>query len=1516
LDRWQEGGFDGDPVERDACGVGFVAHGDGHKSHGIVQDALEVLRRLRHRAACGFDPDTGDGAGILLQIPHGFFLEEAERIGFELPPNKRYGVGQVFLPSDPDLQAYCQRTLTEVTRELGQQVMGWRDVPIDLAHVGATARAVMPVIGQVFVSLRRVPPTAFESTLYRIRKLTENRIRESGFDRDGRFHMASFSSETMVYKGLLLPDRLADFYTDLRNPKIVSALAMVHSRFSTNTFPTWELAQPMRYVAHNGEINTLQGNRNWMRARRSQLASAKLGGALTPLFPIIVPGKSDSAQFDNMLELLHLGGRTLAHAMMMMIPEAWEGNALMDKERRDFYEYTSTLMEPWDGPAAIVFTDGQVIGATLDRNGLRPARYVITKDQRIILASEAGVIDVPEDQIERKGRLTPGRMLLVDTQEGEILDDDALKHEIARRFPYGRWLSKNVFDFESISPSVAAPRWTKDALRVLQRAFGYTDETLRLLIGPMAESGKEPVGSMGTDTPLAILSGRAPNLFEYFHQLFAQVTNPPIDPIRESLVMSLGTWIGPSGNTLEETPEQCHRIRLPGPILTNEALARIAGLKEQGVFAPIRISAIYEDSGYEDDLSHAVLRLCRRAVRAVEDGYNILILSDRGVDATHVGIPALLALSAVHQRLVRDGTRMQVGLVVETGEVREVHDLALLIGYGAAAVNPYLALDTVAEMASEGLLSVSAEEAERNYIEAAHDGLLKIMSKMGISTLRSYRGAQIFEAVGLSTSLIDEHFSGTPSRLGGVGLAELGQEALTRHRRGFGPEAHVVTDPLPVGGVYQWRRRGEHHKWNPATVAKLQLAVRTNDAAAFDAYSQLVDQEDEAQVTLRGLLDIVSDRAPVPIDEVVPASEIVKRFVTGAMSLGSISPEAHETMAIAMNRIGGRSNSGEGGEELHRFVADPNGDLRRSAIKQVASARFGVTAYYLSHADDLQIKIAQGAKPGEGGQLPGHKVNDRIAKVRHSTAGVTLISPPPHHDIYSIEDLAQLVYDLQAVNREARVSVKLVSEFGVGTVAAGVAKAHAGCVVIAGDSGGTGAAPLSSLKHAGLPWELGLSETQRILVENRLRDRVRVQVDGGLRTARDVVIAALMGAEEFGVATAALIATGCIMLRKCHLNTCSVGIATQDPELRAKFQGTPEHVVQFFFLLANGVRAMMANLGFRSVEEMVGRVDCLVSKSGLTGKAARIDLAAILAKPKAPESWPRSFVQSQPWDLIDHFDHKVIEQWSLASHEEGQTLKLEYPIRNCDRAVGAMLSGLVARRYGPQGLPRRSIVVRTVGTAGQSYGAFLANGITLELIGESNDYLGKGLSGGQIIVLPPSNATRKAEENIIVGNTVLYGATSGEAFIAGQAGERFAVRNSGARAVVEGVGDHGCEYMTGGTVVILGPTGRNFAAGMSGGIAYVFDREDALRTRANLLMVGLESLEADSDVWVLRSLIEDHLAATGSVLARRILENWEVVLPRFVKVVPHEFRQAIERQRESQTEHRRPPRLQVVGGGV
>ncbi len=1486
-------------TEHDACGMGFVANIKGIKSREVVQSALEMLRRLAHRAGAGADPQTGDGAGILIQIPHRFFKSEGLRLGLDMPRRRRYGIGMLFLPQDPVQRLACEKICEEIVAEEGQRVLGWREVPTHPEVCGQTAKRTEPVCKQLYVARRRLIPSAFERKLYVIRKRIEKCIRGSEHDTQGIFHFASFSSETICYKGLLLPKQLDEYYPDLRDSEFVSAIALVHSRFSTNTFPTWDLAQPFHLIAHNGEINTVRGNRNWMSARRSQLESAKFFGPLDRLFPIIVPGRSDSAQFDNMLELLQLGGRPLPHAMMMLIPEAWENDRHMDPARRAFYEYSSRLMEPWDGPAAVAFTDGKIVGATLDRNGLRPARYIITKNNHVVLSSEVGVADIPESDIIKKGRLRPGRMFIVDTTLGTIIDDDEIKTEISQRYPYARWLKTNALLLSSLPPMPAPAALHGTSLTEMQRAFGYSLEDLRLLIGPMATNAKEAIGSMGTDTPIAVLSKNAPTLFNYFHQLFAQVTNPPIDPLREALVMTLETGLGPDGNTFEETPEQCHSLRVSSPILSNTDLATVSAVDE-GVFEPITLSTCYDADSGPEQLRISLNKLLQDASEAVDEGHNILILSDRTAGPDKVAIPALLALSAVHQHLVEMGTRMQCGLVVETAEAKETHDFALLIGYGAAAVNPYLAMDSIRALAQTGEIDCDEEAAVTRYIDALKAGLLKVMSKMGISTISSYRGAQLFEAVGIHEEVIANHFGNTSSRISGIGLPGLDRETKERHARAYGIASQALVDSLPVGGQYQWRRRGEIHKWTPATIAKLQQSTRSNNRELFREYSQLIDEEDKALCTLRGNLEFDFAETSIPIDEVEDASAILSRFVSGAMSFGSISAEAHETLAIAMNRIGGKSNSGEGGEEERRFDRDENGDWRRSAIKQVASGRFGVTTNYLVNSQEIQIKMAQGAKPGEGGQLPGHKVDARIASVRWSTPGVTLISPPPHHDIYSIEDLDQLIHDLQAVRPKNRVSVKLVSEVGVGTVASGVAKAGAGAVVVSGFSGGTGASPLSSIKHTGLPWELGLAETQQVLVQNNLRSRLRVQVDGGLRSGRDVVIATLLGAEEWGMATAPLIVSGCIMLRKCHLNTCSVGIATQDPALRKNYTGNADDIVRYFQFIALEVRELMAKLGFRSIDEMVGRVDKLKVRSLDHWKAKALNLESILSPPQAPSDWPRRCISESRKPFDQHIDQRFLSD-TKAAVASGTPITLSYEVFNTDRSIGALLSGELTEQFGGRGLSDNSIHLKLRGSAGQSLGAFLASGVTLDLRGDANDYVGKGLSGGRIIVAPPKQSTLVREENIIVGNTVLYGATKGEAFFSGVAGERFAVRNSGARAVVEGMGDHGCEYMTGGIVVCLGKTGRNFAAGMSGGIAYIFERERSFRMRCNTELVDLEPLSNDSEIWMVYGLIESHTRYTGSPLGEKILDNWDGLIDHFVKVIPRGYKRILEQRRHRRT---------------
>jgi glutamate synthase (NADPH/NADH) large chain len=1492
-----------DPAhEHDACGMGFVASIRGQKSHSIIQQGIQVLISLTHRGACGCDPETGDGAGVLIQIPHKFFVRECAQLGFKLPAPGAYAVGMTFLPVERHQRLQCEGILERIVREEGLEVLGWRDTPVDGSAVGRVARVSQPYIQQIFVGCPAdLNEDAFERKLYVVRKRAELEVASSDMEDGGMFYVPSLSARTIVYKGLLLAPQIANFYTELSDPDVASALCLVHQRFSTNTFPSWQLAHPYRYIAHNGEINTLKGNVNWMNARQSVLQSDLFGDDLPKVYPTITPGGSDSSSFDNAVELLFQAGRSLPHVMAMLIPEAWAGNPHMKAEKRAFYEYHASLMEPWDGPAAIAFTDGRVVGATLDRNGLRPGRYVVTHDDLVVMASETGVLDIAPERIKTKGRLQPGKMFLVDTVEGRIVSDKEIKQRLSSRQPYGEWLKENQITLDHLPEPVRVHASDHDTILARQRAFGYTDEDLRMILEPMASAGEEPVGSMGTDTPLACLSDRPQPLFNYFKQLFAQVTNPPIDPIREEMVMSLVSYIGTERNILEETPENCHTLKLPHPILTNRDLEKLRRVSRGDLLA-ITLPALFRASDGEAGLKRALDELCQRASLAVQSGYSLLILSDRGVNKDYAPIPSLLALAAVHNLLVREETRTLVALIVESGEPREVMHFALLLGFGASAMNPYLAIETLEDIARRGYLpeKVNAEIATKNFIKAINKGLLKTFSKMGISTLQSYRGAQVFEAIGLNKELVDTYFAGTTSRLEGIGLDVLTREAQMKHEHAFRPVTDFETE-LAAGGSYHYRTNGEYHLLNPLTISKLQHAVRESSFKTFEEYTELIDEQSRNLATLRSLLQIRKSDEPIPIEEVEPAKEIVKRFTTGAMSFGSISKEAHETLAIAMNRIGGKSNTGEGGEDEGRFKADSNGDLRRSAVKQVASARFGVTANYLVNADELQIKMAQGAKPGEGGQLPGHKVDDVIARLRHSIPGVGLISPPPHHDIYSIEDLSQLIHDLKNVNPQARIAVKLVAEVGVGTVAAGVSKAHADVVLISGDSGGTGASPLSSIKHAGIPWELGLAETQQTLLLNDLRSRIRVQTDGKLQTGRDVVIAALLGAEEFGFATTPLVAMGCIMMRKCHLNTCSVGIATQDPALRKHFQGQPEHVINFFFFIAEQVRQYMAEMGFRTVDEMVGRVEMLDSRPAVDHwKARGLDLSAILYSPPLPARVERHCVHAQDHGLKGALDHQLIER-SRPALEERLPVKMNFPIRNVHRSVGAMLSGEIARRYGSEGLLDDTIQVQLTGSAGQSFGAFLARGVTLTLEGDANDYAGKGLSGGRLVVYPPKNSGFAAEENILVGNVVLYGATSGEAFFNGMAGERFAVRNSGATAVVEGVGDHGCEYMTKGLVVVLGGCGRNFAAGMSGGLAYVFDeRFDFTEKRCNRASVDVMPLLESADVRIVHDLVTRHAEVTGSRRARWILDNWFGMLPRFIKVFPHEFKRVLGVSRDPQ----------------
>ncbi|ABS65735.1 Glutamate synthase (ferredoxin) [Xanthobacter versatilis] len=1518
-----------DPAhERDACGVGFIADIKGRKSHRIIQDGINILLNLEHRGAVGADPRAGDGAGMLVQIPHKFFLKEAARLGFSLPEPGLYAVGHIFLPRDPEGEQIVRATYERAVAEEGLVILGWRDVPTDNSSLGWSVLPTEPKHAQVFIGRGEFAgdEDGFERRLFVLRKVISNTVYGAKDPRTAGYYPVSLSCRTLVYKGMFLADQLGAYYADLHDPDFESALALVHQRFSTNTFPAWPLAHPYRMVAHNGEINTLRGNVNWMAARQASVDTELFGADISKLWPISYEGQSDTACFDNALEFLTQGGYSLPHAAMMLVPEAWAGNPLMDEERRAFYEYHAALMEPWDGPAAIVATDGRQIVATLDRNGLRPARYMVTSDDTIVLASEMGVLTLPEERIVTKWRLQPGKMLLVDLVEGRLVPDEEIKTQLARANPYKEWLKHTQLVLEDLRPVEAREVRTDVALLDRQQAFGYTQEDLKLLMAPMAITGQEAVGSMGTDTPISVLSNKSKLLYTYFQQNFAQVTNPPIDPIREELVMSLVSFIGPRPNIFDlEGTARRKRLEVRQPILTNEDLEKIRSIG----FMEERFDTRTLDITYPSDkgaagMSDAVERLCERAEAAVHGGYNIIILSDRLVGPDRIPIPALLATAAVHHHLIRKGLRTSVGLVVETGEAREVHHFACLAGYGAEAINPYLAFETLLSMKDEIPEEVDDKEIVKRFIKSIDKGLLKVMSKMGISTYQSYCGAQIFDAVGLSSELVNKYFFGTATTIEGVGLAEIAEESERRHTLAFS-DAPIFRMALDVGGEYAYRIRGEDHAWSPESVAELQHAVRGNARDKFRAFSTMINDHDSRLLTVRSLFRIKSaeelGQAPVDLSEVEPAADIVKRFVTGAMSFGSISREAHTTLAIAMNRIGGKSNTGEGGEEPERFKPLPNGDSMRSAIKQVASGRFGVTAEYLVNSDVMQIKVAQGAKPGEGGQLPGHKVDAVIAKVRHSTPGVGLISPPPHHDIYSIEDLAQLIYDLKNVNPDADVSVKLVSEVGVGTVAAGVAKARADHITISGFEGGTGASPLTSIKHAGSPWEMGLAETQQTLVANRLRSRVALQVDGGLRTGRDVIIGALLGADEFAFSTAPLIAAGCIMMRKCHLNTCPVGVATQDPVLRKRFKGTPEHVINYFFFVAEEVREIMASLGFRKMDEMVGRSEVLDQNAAINHwKAKGLDFSRIFAKPDMPPEVGIRHTERQHHPIERVLDRTLIAQAAPAL-ERGERVEIKTPIRSVDRSAGAMLSGAVAKAYGGQGLPDDTIHVELSGTAGQAFAAFLAAGVTFDLIGEANDYVGKGLSGGRIIVRPPANAAIVPEDSIIVGNTVMYGATEGECYFRGIAGERFAVRNSGAIAVVEGTGDHGCEYMTGGIVVVIGQTGRNFAAGMSGGVAYVLDEDKSFAKRCNLSMVDLEPVEEEEDLLErlhhhggdlefkgridvqgdmsrhdeerLHQLIAKHLHYTGSARAQAILDNWAEYRSKFVKVMPVEYRRAL-----------------------
>src|SRR5437867_2034756 len=1471
--------------EHDSCGVGFVVDIAGRKSNQIVRRSLQVLMNLQHRGAKGCEANTGDGAGILMQIPHQFYKSECKKLGFTLPAPGSYGVGMVFLPRDAYSARWCEEIIEAAIGRAGQRLLGWRTVPTNNAPIGDTVKAVEPVFKQVFIEQNPyIRSTAeFERKLYLIRKRVEKTTAEPYFD--------SLSANTIVYKGMLSAEQIEIYFPDLADPRMESALAVVHQRFSTNTFPSWSLAHPFRYISHNGEINTLRGNINWMKAREALFESELFGNDMRDLLPVIVEGGSDSAMIDNAVEMLVMCGRSLPHAMMMLIPEAWDGHETMSDEKKAFYEYHSCLMEPWDGPASMVFTDGTVIGAVLDRNGLRPSRYCVTNDGLVIMASEVGVLDVPPENIVLKGRLQPGKMFLVDTREGRIIDDTELKHKMASEKPYRQWLNEHLVRLPDL-PGQRVPEANHETVLLRQQIFGYTHEDLRILMAPMAKNGEEAIGSLGTDTPLAVLSDRAPSLFNYFKQLFAQVTNPPLDAIREELVTSMSTALGPERNLLKPEPESCRMIKILSPIIDNDDLAKLRHISLPG-FRAVTLPMTFRVAEGGQGMRRALENLFDMATLAIKSGATILILSDRQVDKDHAPISSLLATSGLHHHLVREGMRTKATVIVETGDAREVHHYCLLIGYGASAINPYLAFETLDDMIRQELLTaIDHRKAVNHYTKAVKKGVLKVMSKMGISTLQSYRGAQIFEAIGLDQNFVDTYFTNTPSRIGGIGLDEIAAEAIERHRRAF-PERPVRLPDIDWGGQYQWRHDGEYHMYNPDSIHKLQYSTRTNSYKIFKEYSGLVNSASATLCTLRGLMDLKFADKPLPLEEVEPAESIMKRFATGAMSFGSISKEAHETLAIAMNRIGGRSNTGEGGEDPARYIPDPNGDSRSSAIKQVASARFGVTSEYLVNATELQIKMAQGAKPGEGGQLPGYKVDEIIARVRHSTPGVGLISPPPHHDIYTIEDLAQLIYDLKNSNPRARISVKLVAEVGVGTIAAGVAKAHADVVLISGDSGGTGASPLTSIKHAGIPWELGLAETHQVLVLNNLRSRIIVQTDGQLKTGRDVVVAALLGAEEFGFATSALIVSGCIMMRVCHLNTCPVGVATQDPVLRQKFTGKPEYVVNYIRMIAEEVRELMAQLGCQTVDEMVGRCDKLNMRKAIDHwKAKKLDLSRILYMPSVPDHVITRRVHDQDHGLKQALDNLLLELAKDALDHK-KPVELELPISNANRTVGTILGSEITRRYGGPGLPDGTIKIRFTGSAGQSFGAFIPKGLSLTLEGDANDYFAKGLSGGRIVVFPPAAATFKAEEQIIIGNVSLYGATSGETFIRGVAGERFAVRNSGAIAVVEGVGDHGCEYMTGGRVVVLGQTGRNFAAGMSGCIAYFMVVSGRFAQRCNREMIEIEPLEHIEDLEIVRALIHKHVSCTGSDRAASVLNAWSRMAALFVKIMPRDYKRVL-----------------------
>lgn len=1482
--------------EHDACGIGFVANIKGNKSHQHITDALTVLENMEHRGACGCETNTGDGAGILIQTPHEFFFDECIKLGVHLPSFGKYGVAVIFFPRDIRLREECRDIFNRSAEKLGLEILAYRKVPVNPEGIGATALSVEPEMEQVFIACpdHINNPENFERKLFILKNYASHTINNTVKKDAIGFYVASISYKTVVYKGQLTSMQVRHYFPDLSNKRVVSAFGLVHSRFATNTFPSWKLAQPFRYIAHNGEINTLQGNLNWLKTSEKAFVSPYFSKEeMDMLLPIVTEGQSDSACLDNMIELLALTGRSLPHVMMMLIPEAWDGNDHMDPVKKAFYEFHATVMEPWDGPASISFTDGKIIGATLDRNGLRPSRYCVTHDDRVIMASETGVLRIDPLLIKEQGRLQPGKMFVVDMEQGRIISDDELKKTICSQKPYAEWLNKYKIRLEELpEPRVMFTHLESDQVFKYQKAFGYSTEDLDTLIAPMAIEGKEPIGSMGTDVPLAVLSDQPQHLSSYFKQLFAQVTNPPIDPIRERMVMSLAAFVGNNDNLLNEEPLSCHTVALKHPVLSNHELEKIRSI-DTGIFQAKTLQCYFRADGKPGSLKAGLDRICRYAVDAVEDGFEVLILMDRAIDSEHAPIPTLLATAAVHHHLIRKGYRGKVGIIVEAGDVWEVHHFACLIGFGATAINPYLALSTIRDMKLSGKLQtdLDAESLKKNYIKAVNDGLLKVFSKMGISTLQSYQGAQIFEIIGLNNDVVDRYFTGATSRIGGMGLDEIARETLSKHFYAFSKK-DIPVDRLPVGGIYQWKRKGEFHLFNPQSIHLLQYSTRMNDYNTFKKYSKLVNEQSEKTATLRSLFQFKRNRPSISIDEVEPAENIYKRFATGAMSFGSISWEAHTTLAIAMNRLGGKSNTGEGGEDERRYELLPNGDSMRSAIKQVASARFGVTSFYLTEADELQIKMAQGAKPGEGGQLPGHKVDEWIGKTRHSTPGVGLISPPPHHDIYSIEDLAQLIFDLKNANRDARINVKLVSKAGVGTIAAGVAKAKADVVLISGHDGGTGASPISSIKHAGLPWELGLAETHQTLVKNKLRSRVVVQADGQMKTGRDIAIAALLGAEEWGVATAALVVEGCIMMRKCHLNTCPVGVATQDPELRKRFTGNADHVVNLFKFLTQELREIMAEYGFRTINEMIGQVDCLEPREGISHwKYKNVDIAPILYKEPASLYTGLYKNEEQDHGLGGVLDWKLLEAAKPAI-EKQQQVKAEFRIKNTDRTTGTILSNEITKVYKAAGLPDNTIHFKFKGTAGQSFGSFNTTGVTLELEGDANDYFGKGLSGARLIIYPPKQASYVPEENSIIGNVAFYGATSGEAFIRGKAGERFGVRNSGAEVVVEGVGDHGCEYMTGGRIIILGGTGRNFAAGMSGGIAYVYDVKAQFDALCNKEMVDLDTLD-DQDVQWLQSMILKHYQYTGSTVAKFLLDDFENQLKNFVKVFPKDYKRVL-----------------------